>query len=288
EDRDKELEDEVMHEVLNATQYEEVHAPRDADDGGEQIRDSMANEMWNGYLLYPNNEINADELSKSLKKDIRKDNLQNRLRTLKLSFAKYYDVFRGASLSGFSWDPVTKLMQEEDEVWEALIKEKPDAVNLRTIPIHQYNELMDLFAKDRATSEASETAKERKNQMKQDEQPVETIDEIDQLLQTHYHQKEKKKLEEDAFSSKIMSSLNNLADAIDRTTKVRKVPRPRVLFERKIYQELQLMGCCTTCMRISSSISFFWWEFEQTRALFGFPVEMRTGILQQFLMDENE
>ncbi|GKB71336.1 putative nuclease HARBI1 [Tanacetum coccineum] len=58
EDRDKELEDEVMHEVLNAIQDEEVHAPRDANNRGEQIRDSMANEMWNEYLLYPNNEIN--------------------------------------------------------------------------------------------------------------------------------------------------------------------------------------------------------------------------------------
>ena len=58
EDPDKELEDEVMHEVLNATQDEEVHAPRDIDDGGEQKRDSMANEMWSEYLLYPNNEIN--------------------------------------------------------------------------------------------------------------------------------------------------------------------------------------------------------------------------------------
>ncbi|GJU85112.1 putative nuclease HARBI1 [Tanacetum coccineum] len=133
EDRDKELEDKVMHEVLNATQDEEVHAPRDADDRGEQIRDSMANEMWNEYLL-PNGTFTseayatmAEELSKSLKKDIRKDNLQNRLRTLKLSFAKYYDVFYGASLSGFSWDPVTKLMQAEDEVWEALIKDSESA-----------------------------------------------------------------------------------------------------------------------------------------------------------------
>nr|GFC27501.1 myb/SANT-like domain-containing protein [Tanacetum cinerariifolium] len=56
--------------------------------------------------------------------------------------------------------------------------EKPDTAKLRTKPIHHYNELMELFGKDRATGEASKTAKERKNRMKQDEQPVETIDEI--------------------------------------------------------------------------------------------------------------
>ncbi|GJS20613.1 probable leucine-rich repeat receptor-like serine/threonine-protein kinase [Tanacetum coccineum] len=44
---------------------------------------------------------------------------------------------------------------------------------------------MELFRKDKATCEASETAKERKNRIKQDEQPVETIDDIDQLLETN-------------------------------------------------------------------------------------------------------
>ncbi|GKB71337.1 Myb/SANT-like domain-containing protein [Tanacetum coccineum] len=80
---------------------------------------------------------------------------------------------------------ITKLMQAKYEVWEALIKEKSDAANLRTKPIRHYNELMELFRKDRATGEASETAKERKNRMKQDEKPVETIDEIDELLETN-------------------------------------------------------------------------------------------------------
>ncbi|PWA80099.1 harbinger transposase-derived nuclease domain-containing protein [Artemisia annua] len=58
EDRDRELEDEVMHELLNAPQDEEPQAPRGIDDGGEEIRNSIANEMWNEYLLHPNNEIN--------------------------------------------------------------------------------------------------------------------------------------------------------------------------------------------------------------------------------------
>ncbi|GKA35234.1 putative nuclease HARBI1 [Tanacetum coccineum] len=58
EDRDTELEDEVAHELLNAPQDEETRAPRGIDDGGEEIRNSIANEIWNEYLLHPNNEIN--------------------------------------------------------------------------------------------------------------------------------------------------------------------------------------------------------------------------------------
>ncbi|XP_076892760.1 uncharacterized protein LOC143544563 [Bidens hawaiensis] len=57
-DRDRELEDEVAQEVLNATQYAEDHAPNAMDDRGEQIRESIANEMWSQYLSHPNNEIN--------------------------------------------------------------------------------------------------------------------------------------------------------------------------------------------------------------------------------------
>ena len=65
----------------------------------------------------------VEELS-SYKPDIKKENLQNRLKTLKGNFAQYYDIFRGTSLSDFSLNPVTKLMDAEEEVWEALIKVK--------------------------------------------------------------------------------------------------------------------------------------------------------------------
>ncbi|KAJ9552827.1 hypothetical protein OSB04_016872 [Centaurea solstitialis] len=54
EDRDKELEEEVLHEILNATQEEETLPSRDMDDRGEQIRNSIANEMWSDYLLHQN------------------------------------------------------------------------------------------------------------------------------------------------------------------------------------------------------------------------------------------
>ena len=39
----------MLHEVLNATQEEETHVPREIDDRGEQIRSTIANEMWSDY-----------------------------------------------------------------------------------------------------------------------------------------------------------------------------------------------------------------------------------------------
>ncbi|GJV62049.1 hypothetical protein Tco_1468149 [Tanacetum coccineum] len=150
----------------------------------------------------------------------------------------------------------------------------------------------------------------KKNRMKQVEQPVETIDEIDQLLETNeislenfttsdkYHvtpqvhlrntlpsKSKKRKLEEDAFTLKIISSLNNLADAIDRTTKVMESSRPHVYSEAEIYQELQLMGVKRE--DISHAYLFLVGNPKKTRALFGFPIEMRLEFLAT-LMDGNE
>ncbi|GKC70409.1 Myb/SANT-like domain-containing protein [Tanacetum coccineum] len=118
------------------------------------------------------------ELSKSLKLEIKKVHLKNRLKTLKAHFSQYKDIFCAVSLSGFSWDPTTKLMNAEDEVWEALIKEKPEAAKLRTKPIRHFNEMLELFAKDRATGEGALAAKERNNRMKINELTTEAIDEL--------------------------------------------------------------------------------------------------------------
>ncbi|KAI3508729.1 hypothetical protein L1887_23742 [Cichorium endivia] len=60
EDRDKALEEEVMHELLNAPQEKDRHSSRDIREGStrvEQLRNSIANAMWANYLLHPNNEI---------------------------------------------------------------------------------------------------------------------------------------------------------------------------------------------------------------------------------------
>lgn len=57
EDRDKDLEDEVINEVLNAAQEDEANGSRYIDGKAEEIRNSIANEMWSDYLFYPNNEI---------------------------------------------------------------------------------------------------------------------------------------------------------------------------------------------------------------------------------------
>nr|XP_043639084.1 putative nuclease HARBI1 [Erigeron canadensis] len=56
-DREKELEDEVAQEVLDAQQEEVPRYQSEIDERGEQIRNLIATQMWNAYLSDPNNEI---------------------------------------------------------------------------------------------------------------------------------------------------------------------------------------------------------------------------------------
>ena len=59
-------------------------------------------------------------LTSAFENHLRKDNLKNRLKTLKDHFGICYDLFH--SLSGFSWNPITKMFEAEPEVWEELVK----------------------------------------------------------------------------------------------------------------------------------------------------------------------
>ncbi|KAK1427138.1 hypothetical protein QVD17_15821 [Tagetes erecta] len=64
EDRDKDLEDEVLHEVLSGTEEEERHATTSIREGSTeatQLRNSIANEMWTSYLMIKDNEIDMSK-----------------------------------------------------------------------------------------------------------------------------------------------------------------------------------------------------------------------------------
>ncbi|KAJ9567284.1 hypothetical protein OSB04_003250 [Centaurea solstitialis] len=132
---------------------------------------------------------------------------------------------------------------------EKIDQGKPKAVKWRNKPILHYNEMLKLFAKDKATGTRAETAKERNNRSKESEKRPETVEEIDELLvmdditlenftsvdyingtlSTPHSQVKipsssmgkKRKLEnDDRFTSNILGSINNVVDAIDRTTNV--------------------------------------------------------------------
>ncbi|XP_076954914.1 uncharacterized protein LOC143629559 [Bidens hawaiensis] len=123
------------------------------------------------------------ELSTNLQMKFTKSHLKNRLKTLKSHFSAWYDMFNGTSISGFSWNPETQLIEAEDEVWKKLIESKPKAATLKTKKVTNYHEMLDLFGKDRASGAQAETAKERNARLqKDDDNNTETPPELDEFL----------------------------------------------------------------------------------------------------------
>ncbi|KAI9086532.1 hypothetical protein K1719_031616 [Acacia pycnantha] len=60
------------------------------------------------------------------------------------------------SLSGFAWNPTTKLWGAEPEVWDALIEVKPKVTLWKTNPFLNYEKMM-IFRVDRVGGEEGET-----------------------------------------------------------------------------------------------------------------------------------
>ncbi|KAK6791489.1 hypothetical protein RDI58_010570 [Solanum bulbocastanum] len=67
---------------------------------------------------------------------------------IKKQFSKYYDTLQ-VGMSGFAWNPITNM-------WDAEPKAKLEAADLRTKSIRNYEKLMMLYGKDRASGKHAE------------------------------------------------------------------------------------------------------------------------------------
>ncbi|KAL0001825.1 hypothetical protein SO802_015606 [Lithocarpus litseifolius] len=123
------------------------------------------------------------ELQEKFEKPIDKQKVKNRIKTIKSNWSECYDVFKNG-LSGFAWSPITKMWSAEPEVWESLIQAKPKAKELKNKPIPNYDKLVELYGKDRATGEQSETASEMRQQWATStgEGSMENIEDVDHLV----------------------------------------------------------------------------------------------------------
>ncbi|PWA88524.1 myb/SANT-like domain-containing protein [Artemisia annua] len=197
----------------------------------------------------------VEELNRTLKLNLSQKNLQNRLRTIREHFALCYDVFCGTTLSGFSWNPISELIEAEEEVWKALIEANPEASIWKAKTISNYDDLYELFSKDRTTGGGAETAKERRKRTNRNVESTneidlddsEGIDDIEITTVTPPSQikpkrtKKKKVEEESEFVSKIMGSFECVSNAMKECTKAIVGSRPQVYSGAEVYAELKCM-----------------------------------------------
>ncbi|KAG6474137.1 hypothetical protein ZIOFF_068061 [Zingiber officinale] len=119
---------------------------------------------------------------------IDKERIQNRMKHIKRCWFSCYDIFKNG-MSGFGWDPITEFFIAEPEVWQQLIEIKPAAAEWKTKPIRNYEKLVQLYGKDRATGQYAKTASEMQKRKASIEvennvggHNFETIDEVDFMI----------------------------------------------------------------------------------------------------------
>ncbi|KAD3067807.1 hypothetical protein E3N88_35687 [Mikania micrantha] len=224
-------------------------------------------------------------------------------------------MFRGTSLSGFSWNSNNQLIEAEDEVWEKLIDSKPEAVMLKTKKVSNYYEMLELFSKDRASGAHVETAKERNDRYeKSGNIKVETITEVDELLEANevtlenqhsnyddvqvldsmtsppeqsssakkYKSKNRKVEQEDeVMESKLMDSINNVANAIQEGNKILERVYHQEYTGEEIYKQLEPM--CLEPNEIPDAMMFLAENQAKARLLFSCPFEILMGMLKKMM-----
>ncbi|XP_020417961.1 uncharacterized protein LOC18781005 [Prunus persica] len=88
--------------------------------------------------------------------EVSADNIKNRVKTWKRFYAVVSDIL---SQSGFSWDATKKMITiDEENVWNEYVKSQEDARTFRYKVIANWDDIVDLCGKDRATGEGFENS----------------------------------------------------------------------------------------------------------------------------------
>ncbi|KAF5949095.1 hypothetical protein HYC85_015052 [Camellia sinensis] len=92
----------------------------------------------------------CSSLNSSFNLSLSREHCVNHLKTIK---KKYRLVHEMLSKSGFSWNPMTKIVECSDQVWTTYVAANPDAKGLRGKKIEMLDELSIVCGNDQATGE---------------------------------------------------------------------------------------------------------------------------------------
>ncbi|XP_074559034.1 uncharacterized protein LOC141814972 [Curcuma longa] len=257
-------------------------------------------------------------------KFIDKDKVQNRMKHIKRGWFSCYDIFKNG-MSGFAWDPITEFFSAESEVWQQLIEIKPAAAEWKSKPIRNYEKLVQLYGKDRATGQHANTASEmRKKRTSMEvennigENQFETIDEVDLMIsQQEIHLDNSNAINEDVqiptpnseptksqansfvgASSKnksakkgkvdddsISKAIDHVAQAIMSSTHEMVKSNELPIPENEVWSLLTQLG--VEQYRVSKCYLYLVERPKMLRALLGCPLEYRKNLLFQMMDREN-
>ncbi|PHU14064.1 hypothetical protein BC332_15269 [Capsicum chinense] len=148
--------------------------------------DALGHRVGGTFTTHTMDNIVKELRSKFSNKVINKEKINNRIKAIKKQFTKFYDTFHQSGMSGFAWDPITHKWDAKPEVWAQLIQVKPQADELKNKSFQNYEKLVTLYGKDRATGKHAETGSDmlKRNTYKNSRKSIVdslTIDEIDDM-----------------------------------------------------------------------------------------------------------
>ncbi|XVF64245.1 hypothetical protein PTKIN_Ptkin09bG0152900 [Pterospermum kingtungense] len=108
-----------------------------------------------GYLLELKRML-AKKLPNANIKD--KPHIKSKIKTLKKEWAIVYDMVKGDNTSGFGWDSERNIVTAEDSIWKSYLISHKDAAPFRTRRFHFFNELCEIYRKDRAIGKDAQSA----------------------------------------------------------------------------------------------------------------------------------
>nr|GEX69986.1 hypothetical protein [Tanacetum cinerariifolium] len=210
DDRDKELENEVIDQMLAASHDEEPHGPRDTDDRGEQIINSIANDIdgatknetdvatTKNESFSWNEQMDAAFIEAMLKEQ----NAGNRPNET-FSPHAYNNMVKAlrVALSSYAWNSSTRLIEAEDDVWEALKKQAETVEEIDHLFDNNVINLDNIGTSDVIHVSSPTTQSDGK-------------------LPTKSKSKKRKVVEEDPSQDKIANSFDNIVHALDRNSKI--------------------------------------------------------------------
>ncbi|GAV78975.1 LOW QUALITY PROTEIN: Myb_DNA-bind_3 domain-containing protein, partial [Cephalotus follicularis] len=280
---------------------------------GNKVDDTFATTAYDNVVK----ELCA-QVDKGFNSNIKKDKLNNCLKTIKANFNKYYDLFR--NLSGFAWSPVTKMWSDEPEVWKALIDENLDAKKWMTTPIGNFDKLVELFAKDRATAIA-ESAKEKRQRWanSSSKEGLDTINDINHLVSQNevtlenFEQlndniqellssfmpsrlqsqsigsskgKKRKNSNDGDYEVEIVNdAMMEIARAIREENVVLEKSQPRQYSEEELFAEL--VNIDVEPHLLTKSYIYLVRNPDIMRAFFGCPISMRKQVLMEMMYSDD-
>ncbi|KAF2311200.1 hypothetical protein GH714_020123 [Hevea brasiliensis] len=218
---------------------------------------------------------------------IQKSNIKNRMKTLKRTFAECKDLFHG--LSGFAWNPVTKLFEATFDVWEQLIQEKPEARKWMQTPINNYDKLYELYGNQRATGEYAESAREKvtDNNMNSPEPSLHSQGTSSRCSKCKVSMMEMLEKQYERLNSGIerVSEVLERGNAIaEKSLAILESGRPHYYKEEELFTELELIGVHPDF--VMTAYCYLSKNPSATRSFFGVPRARRLEWLMRVVNDK--